>query len=151
MYATILWATDGSPEADGALREAVQLLEPGGTLVAFHVDELFIGPRIAGEPVALDETERQEHIAAQVSDLRSDGVNVNYLVESTHHDPSHEVATIASKLGVDAIVCGTTGTHGLNALLRGGSVAGRILKHAAVPVIVVPAKAIVSHPDTAAV
>ena len=35
MYTTILWATDGSPEADGALSEALDLLEPGGKLIAF--------------------------------------------------------------------------------------------------------------------
>jgi nucleotide-binding universal stress UspA family protein len=150
MYATILWATDGSPEADGALREALELLEPGGILVAFHCNERFIGPRIGGEPVALDEEERQQRIAAQVRDLRHDGVNVNYIVESTHHDPSREIPAAASELEVDAIVCGTTSPHGLTALLN-GSVAAGILKHATVPVVVVPARALVCHPDAAAV
>jgi len=150
MYGTILWATDGSPEADGALREALELLEPGGTLVAFHCNQRFIGPRIGGEPVALDEEERQQRIAAQVRDLRQDGVNVNYLVESTHHEPSREIPSAASALEVDAIVCGTTSPRGLNALLN-GSVAAGILKHATVPVIVVPARAAVCHPDAAAV
>lgn len=150
MYATILWATDGSPEADGALHEALELLEPGGTIVALHCNELFVGGRTSGAPVAVDERDRQEHIAAQVSDLRRDGVNVKYIVESTHHDPSHEIPAVASELDVDAIVCGTAGRHGLNALLN-GSVASGILKRASVPVIVVPAKALVAHPDAAAV
>jgi nucleotide-binding universal stress UspA family protein len=150
MYTTILWATDGSPEADGALREALELLEPGGTLVAFHCNQRFVGAHIGGESVALDEAERQQRIATQVRDLRHDGVNVNYLVESTHHDPAHEIRAAASNLDVDAIVCGTTSPHGLNALLN-GSVAARILKHSTVPVIVVPAKALVAHPDASAV
>jgi len=150
VYTTILWATDGSPEADGALCEALALLKPGGTLVALHCDQRFAGGRIGGAPVEIDEPERQEHIAAQISDLRRDGVNVNYLVESTHHDPAHEIPAIAADLEVDAIVCGTTAPHGLNALLN-GSVAARILKRATVPVIVVPAKALVAHPDAAAV
>lgn len=150
MYATILWATDGSPEADGALREALELLEPNGTLVALHCNELFAGGRVNGAPIEIDEPERQERIAARISDLRRDGVNVNYIVDSTHHDPSHEIPTVASELDVDAIVCGTTAPHGLNALLN-GSVAARVLKRATVPVIVVPAKAHVAHPDAAAV
>jgi nucleotide-binding universal stress UspA family protein len=150
MYATILWATDGAPEADVALREALELLEPGGTIVALHCDQRFMGGRLGGASVEIDEPERQEHIAAQVEDLRRDGVNVNYLVESTHHDPSHEIPAVASDLDVDAIVCGTTAPHGLNALLN-GSVAARILKRATVPVIVVPTKAIACHPDAAAV
>lgn len=150
MYTTILWATDGSPEADGALCEALALLKPGGTLVALHCDEQFAGGRSNGASVEIDETDRQEHIAAQVIDLRRDGVNVNYIVESTRHDPSREIPTIASELDVDAIVCGTTAPHGLNALLS-GSVAAGILKHATVPVVVVPAKALVAHPNAAAV
>jgi nucleotide-binding universal stress UspA family protein len=150
MYATILWATDGSPEADGALHEALELLKPGGTIVALHCNQLFTGGRIGGTSVEADEPDRQERIAAQIDELRRDGVNVNYIVESTHHDPSHEIPAVASELDVDAIVCGTTAPHGLNALLN-GSVAARILKRATVPVIVVPAKALVAHPDAAAV
>jgi nucleotide-binding universal stress UspA family protein len=150
MYASILWATDGSPEADGALREALELLEPGGTLVALHCDQRFAGGRIGGAPVEIDEPERKQHIAEQVSDLRRDGVNVNYLVEPTRRDPSHEIPAVAADLDVDAIVCGTTAPHGVHALLN-GSVAARILKRATVPVIVVPARALVAHPDAAAV
>lgn len=150
MYETILWATDGSPEADGALREALELLQAGGTLVALHCNQLFGGGRIGGESVALDETDRQEHIAAQVKDLRRSGVNVNYLVETTHHDPSREIPAVAAELHVDAIVCGTTAPHGLNALLN-GSVAARIIKRASVPVIVVPTKAVVDHLQAAPV
>ena len=48
MYETVLWATDGSPLADGALRVALELLEPGGRLIAFHCDERFLGGRRVG-------------------------------------------------------------------------------------------------------
>jgi len=150
MYSSILWATDGSPEADGALREALELLEPHGMLIALHCDQRFAGARIAGESVAVDEDERQQHIAAQVEELRRTGVTVKHIVQSTHHDPSREISAIAAELDVDAVVCGTRGPHGLDAFLN-GSVASRILKRATVPVIVVPAKAGVSHPEVAAV
>jgi len=30
MYERVLWATDASPVADGALTEAVKVLKPGG-------------------------------------------------------------------------------------------------------------------------
>jgi nucleotide-binding universal stress UspA family protein len=150
MYSSILWATDGSPEADGALHAALELLEQGGKLVAFHSDQRFAGSHIAGEPVAVDESERRQHIEEQVEELRSTGVAVEHLVRPTHRDPSHEIPAVAAELGVDAIVCGTRGPHGLDALLN-GSVAARILKHATVPVVVVPAKAGVCHPEAAAV
>ena len=150
MYSSVLWATDGSPEADGALREAVELLEPGGLLVALHSDQRFSGGRIGGEHVAVDESERQEHIEEQVAELRRSGVSVKHVVRTSHHDPAHDIPTIADELDVDAIVCGTSARHGLNALLN-GSVAARVLRHATVPVIVVPARAGVCNPETAAV
>jgi nucleotide-binding universal stress UspA family protein len=140
MYASILWATDGSPEADGALHEALALLEPGGKLVAFHCDQRFTGARIGGESVAVDERERQGHIDEKVAELRHSGVTVKHVVETTHHDPAREIPDVAAELEVDAIVCGTRSPHGLDALLN-GSVAARVLKRATVPVIVVPVKA----------
>ena len=48
MYSRILWATDGSPHADAALREALALLEPGGEIIAFHSDQRFVGSHIGG-------------------------------------------------------------------------------------------------------
>ena len=150
MYSSILWATDGSPEADGALHEALELLEPGGKLIAFHCDQRFTGSRVHGEPIAVDEPERQRHIKEQVDDLRLSGVDVKYLVQPTHHDASREIPAIAADLDVDAIVCGTRGAHGLSAVLN-ASVAGRILRRATVPMIVVPAKAGVCHPEATAV
>lgn len=150
MYASILWATDGSQEADGALDEALDLLGPEGTLIAFHCDQLFTGARIAGESVAVDEAERQLHIEGQVDELRKTGVTVKHVVASTRHDPSREIAAVAAELDVDAIVCGTRAPHGLNALLN-GSVAARILKRATTPVIVVPAQAVHRRPEAAAV
>jgi nucleotide-binding universal stress UspA family protein len=150
MYSSILWATDGSPEADGALREALELLEPGGLLVAYHCDQRFSGSRVSGQPVVADEVDRQRHIEEQVDELRESGVNVEHLVESTHHGPSREIPAIAAELDVDAIVCGTRGPHSLYPLLS-GSVAAGILRHSAVPVIVVPAKASICHHDAAAI
>jgi nucleotide-binding universal stress UspA family protein len=150
MYTSILWATDGSPEADGALSEALELLEPGGKLVAFHCDQRFGGARVGGQRVFVDEPERQQHVDAQVDQLRRAGVAVAYVVQSTHRDPSHEIAAVAAEHEVEAIVCGTRGPHGLDALLS-GSVAARVLRRAAVPVIVVPAKAAVRHREAVAV
>lgn len=150
MFSSILWATDGSPEADGALREALELLEPGGRLVAFHCDQRFTGSRVGGQSIAVDEQELQLHIEEQVDDLRQAGVAVELIVQATHHDPSRDIPEIAAELDVDAIVCGTRESHGLSAVLNTG-VAARVLRHATVPVIVVPAKATVCHPEAAAV
>ena len=150
MYSSILWATDGSPEADAALEEAVDLLEPGGRLVAYHTDQRFTGTRLQGEHVLADEPERRRHIDAQVDRLRRAGVAVERVVEPTHKEPAHEIAEVADELGVQAIVCGTRGLHGISSVMS-GSVAAGVLKRAHVPVVVVPRKSRVSDPDAAAI
>ena len=139
MYSTILWATDASPEADTALHAALELLSEEGTLVAFHCDQRFVGSHVAGMPVLPDETDRRRHIEEQVADVERRGIAVREVIETTVTDPAHAIARSADELGVDAIVCGTRSLHGLPAVLD-GSVAARVLKHATVPVVVVPAR-----------
>ena len=85
MYTTLLWATDGSAEADLALSEALELLAPGGRLVAFHCDQRFMGGRSAGAPVLADEFDRLRHIEEQVEALRATGIDAEIDVETTHH------------------------------------------------------------------
>lgn len=150
MYSSILWATDGSPEADAALDEAVELLAPGGRLVAFHADQLFTGSRVAGEHVVVDERDRRRHIDDQVHRLRDEGVTVERVVESTRSEPAREIAKVADELGVQAIVCGTRGLHGITGVMT-GSVAAGVMKRAKVPVVVVPRRVAACHPDVAAI
>ena len=83
MYTTLLWATDGSPEADLALSEALELLTPGGRIIAFHCDQRFIGGRSGGAPVLADELDRRRRVEKQVEELRSGGVDAELFVETT--------------------------------------------------------------------
>lgn len=137
MYSTILWATDGSSASDAALEEAVRLLSPGGHLIAFHCDQRFTASRIGGLPVYPDEPDRVQHIDLQVKELRQRGIDVELTIEQTHGEPVHEIVEAAEATHVDAIVCGTRGLHGLAGVMSGSS-ASRLVRHAAVPVIVVP-------------
>src|SRR5436305_8716227 len=54
MYETVLWATDASSLAEGALETAIDLLSPGGRLIAFHCDERFLSGRAGGLPLLAD-------------------------------------------------------------------------------------------------
>lgn len=137
MYTTVLWATDGSPESDLALDEALDLLAPEGKLVAYHCDQRFLGSRLAGAPVLADEADRRRHVAAQVDALRARGVDAHLRMETTTGAPPTEIATAATEVGAEAIVCGTRALHGVGGLLT-TSVASRLIRHATVPVIVVP-------------
>lgn len=140
MYRIILWATDASETADGALAEALNLLEPGGRLVAFHCDERFIGGRSGGGPLLADETDRRTKLRAQVIHLRELGVDAELIVKTTHHSSPEEIAKAAAVHDADAIVCGTRG-YGAVAGVIAGSVAMRLPHVAPCPVVVVSEKA----------
>lgn len=140
MYQTVLFATDASPIADGALAEAVSLLQPGGRLIVFHCDERFVGGRASGLPVLADEADRREKLLAQVGCLQADGIDAELIVETTHHNMAGEIARAAEDHGADVIVCGTRG-FGLVAGAVAGSVALRLPHLASCPVIVVSEKA----------
>ena len=137
MYATLLWATDGSAEADAALTEARSLLQPGGRIVAFHCDQRFVGGRMGGAPLLADETDRRAKIRSQVDQLNAEGVDTELLVETTHHTTSRSIVRVADEVGADAIVCGTRGFGGLHRALA-GSVSAELIHYAHVPVIIVP-------------
>lgn len=148
MYETVLWATDASPGADGALKEATALLRPGGRLIAFHCDERFAGGRSGGMPLLADEFDRRGKLRAQIEQLRDDGYDATLIVETTHHDTAGEIARAAEQCNADAIVCGTRGL-GLVAGAIAGSVAMRLPHVAGCPVVVVPEKAADRHLATA--
>jgi nucleotide-binding universal stress UspA family protein len=140
MYETVLWATDASPVADGALKVAVELLQPGGCLIAFHCDERFLGSRSGGMPLLADEFDRRDKIRAQVEELRDGGVDARLIVETTHHNTAGEIARTAEDCDADIIVCGTRG-FGIVAGAVAGSTAMRLPHVASCPVVVVSEKA----------
>jgi nucleotide-binding universal stress UspA family protein len=137
MYSTVLWATDGSAESDHALDEALELLAPGGRLIAFHADQRFVGSHVAGIPIYPDEPVRRERIEDQVRDLRERGVDAELFIETTSGSAATAVADAAIDCGAELIVCGTRALHGMRGLLD-ASVAAKILRTASVPVVVVP-------------
>ena len=141
MYETVLWATDASPVADGALKVAVELLQPGGRLIAFHCDERFHGGRSGGLPLLADEFDRIEHLREQVEELQSEGIHAELLVEITHRNTAGEIARAAEAGDADVIVCGTRG-FGIVAGAVAGSVAMRLPHVASCPVVVVSEKAV---------
>jgi nucleotide-binding universal stress UspA family protein len=140
MFETVLWATDASPVSDGALKVAVELLQPSGRLIAFHCDERFHGSRAGGLPVLADEFDRIAKLREQVEELREEGIDASLLVETTHHNTAGEIASAAERCDADVIVCGTRG-FGVVAGAVAGSVAMRLPHVASRPVVVVSEKA----------
>lgn len=139
MFETIIWATDGSEAADGALPFARALAElANGSLIAVHAKEVFVGGRATGLPVMADENELETKIDRQVKELRSVGVDATFkLVSGKTSNPAHMIARVARDVAADAIVVGTRG-HGPIAGAVVGSVAQHLLHVAPCPVLAVP-------------
>ena len=140
MFDVIVWATDGSANADLALDYVKKLAEGGRSrVVAVHVTELRVGRGAAG-PVHLDEDELQQKIRGQVNDLKQAGIDASLQAyPALAGNAAHIMADSAKEAGADLIVVGTRGQGPLKGLLL-GSVTQRLLHVAPCPVLAVPAK-----------
>ena len=137
MFETIVWATDGSELADGALEHVVELARTHRSkIVAVHANELLVG-RYGGAPIPADEPEMREKIAQQVEELQAAGFDAELEMRSGSHDVATLIARAADDVHADLIVVGTHGHGNLAAALM-GSVARGLCHRAHQPVLVVP-------------
>jgi nucleotide-binding universal stress UspA family protein len=149
----ILVPTDFSPHAEAALRYAIDLAKPfGATITLLHVveDPLAAGmwsseiytAEIAGLQINLVKgaEERLRRIAAKT-------VGVRILTEvRTGRTPS-TILDVAKSASADLIVMGTAGRTGLAHVVM-GSVAQRVVRAAACPVLTLRAEAEQISPAT---
>jgi len=139
MFKTILWATDGSANADRALPVVKELAEAkGATVLVAHCRELLTG-RAAGFPINADEDELVAKVRKQAAELESVGFNVRVdVVTASGTNAPQVIAEIAREDGADVIVVGTRGHSPLVGAIL-GSVTQRLLHIAPCPVLAVPA------------
>ena len=138
MFDTIVWATDGSQQADQALEVAKKLaLDHAASLVVIHIVQHYATE--TGLAVYPDEDRVKAKLEQTVEQLSKDGFRPSLrIVDHVGPQPAHEIADIAQKEGADLIVMGTRG-HGPIAGLLLGSVVMRLLHVAPCPVVAVPA------------
>jgi nucleotide-binding universal stress UspA family protein len=137
MFKTIVWATDGSELAHGALEHALELARVHDSrIVAVHANELLRG-RAAGQPALADEPDLEEQIAKQVEELRSVGFDATLEIRAGSKEVATLIAEAAEDVDADLIVFGTHGRGGFKAALL-GSVARALCHTATRPVLVVP-------------
>jgi nucleotide-binding universal stress UspA family protein len=146
MWKTILVPHDFSAGSARAAQLAHDLARVhGARLVFLHVAELppLIGagsaivPDEGGAPISVGDyavRSAGERLAELAREYGRDGVAVSY--EAVVGHPAAEITTIAEKVGADAIVIGTHGRSGIARALL-GSVAARVVRHSAVPVVTV--------------
>ena len=139
MFTNILWATDGSQQADRALDYAIQIAQHDHTqLHVVHVVEKLVAGRIAGQNVSLREPDVVAKIRAQAEGVRARGITptLHVVAEASGH-VAGRIAEVADESGADLIVVGTRGHSALGGLLL-GSVTQRLLHVATCPVLAIP-------------
>lgn len=131
----ILLGTDFSPTSNKALEftgEIARRLD--AEVVLLHVNE---PPEIA--PLPDDAAQRRERARGELDRSRREleDANVRVRVLLRPGDPAGEILRMATVHDARVIVIGTHGATAATALLL-GSVADRVVRHAAVPVLVIP-------------
>ena len=137
MPRTIVWASDGSENADRALQSAKALLAGDGvTVIAVHI--VGAGDHRASRPVDPETHDVVPGLHTVLSDLSHQGINAALrVVEDVGLHPAQAIADIAREVGADVIVIGTRG-HSPVAGVIVGSVTQRLLHVAPCPVLAVP-------------
>jgi nucleotide-binding universal stress UspA family protein len=147
MFETIVWATDGSRQADSALPIVTELADvDGSSIVVLYLDQSLRGSYGSAAKVRVAEDDVREKLESQVEDLRAAGFDARLeIVRTFAHDTSASVAVEAARLGADLIVVDTHGFGSPSAVFLGAITTG-LTHHATCPVLVAPAKGAVAAP-----
>lgn len=138
MIETILMPTDGSPTAQAAadIAKDIALAENASVIVLGVVHTIVYPDTAAIDSDAAAEPATQAVVDEQVKRMADVGVSVTG--RTVHGAQVHQaIADVAKEVGADLIVMGTHGRTGLSRAVI-GSVADRVVRHTAVPVLLVP-------------
>jgi nucleotide-binding universal stress UspA family protein len=137
MFKTIVWATDGSEDAERALPTLIDLVrENDAKLIVVHAD-VRLGGRSGGYPLLADERELRTALEHKVKELAESGIDASLHIITGHGEAADLVADAATEAGADVVVVATRG-HGRVAGMLLGSVTQRLLHVAPCPVLAVP-------------
>ena len=146
QIASVLFATDGSASARGALAylaslrcladRPIEVISVGARAPMIATLGLGGGPERmpTPNPVIADRDHVEAKAASAVETLLASGHPARWSV--TAGDPAHEIVEAAEAFGSDLIVMGSRGNTGLNRILL-GSVARNVLLHSTASVLVV--------------
>jgi nucleotide-binding universal stress UspA family protein len=140
MYELLTVATDGGPAADAAVRHASSLAAAlGATLrVVYVVDTGRLAP--TDEPayeLVESALEREGEAVVERAETVANVAGVEDVQTAVLRGRAHEaIVEDARETDPDVVVVGTQARRGVDRSLL-GSVAGRVVRHAPVPVLVV--------------
>jgi nucleotide-binding universal stress UspA family protein len=148
-YKKIMIATDGSDCSRLAIDKGIELARlSGGTVYAVHViptaylfpidGDYFMGINPYWESIHEALKNQGQKALDYIKDLGGvKGINVESIL--LEGNPSDELIQYADKEKMDIIIIGSLGKTGLNRMLM-GSVAGNVVRHSRVPVMIVRKK-----------
>lgn len=148
MLKQILIATDGSETSMRAADMALSIGKRAGARVSavyvIDVHRLAQLPGYATMPGIKDRLmelmiKEGEEALGEIGDMARDA-GVAYEGFTRQGDPGEELLKLCLEKGFDLIVLGSIGKSGIQKLLL-GSVAERVVRHANIPVLVIPAGA----------
>ncbi len=147
-YKHILVPLDGSAFAEMALKDALSLAQAYQSKISLV--RVVEPPHLLSAQLALESAaaflelgtllaqEAQEYLAQKQQALQSEGYEVGTLVMEGDVI-ANQILTAAEQIGADVIVMSTHGRSGIQRWVF-GSVAERVLHHAALPVLLVRVK-----------
>jgi universal stress protein A len=144
-YKHVMAAVDLSDEAGQVLKEARQIVEDHGAKLSLisvvkPLTQVYGGLDMAAYTQASVNFEREAQTQA-VAQLKKLGADLGVAGEDVHAvigAPAPQIVDTARELGVDLIVVGSHGKHGLGLLL--GSTANGVLHHAECDVLTIRIK-----------
>ena len=147
MYKNILVPVDGSETAHSGLAEAIRLAKALGSAIrlVYVLDESrAMYPNLGGELLQqlVDQLRRagESILIEATATARSGGVDTSSrLIDSLGTPVGESVVAAAAEWPADLIVCGTHGRRGVRRLVM-GSDAEYIVRHSAVPVLLIRAQ-----------
>ncbi|WP_423743203.1 universal stress protein (plasmid) [Haladaptatus sp. SPP-AMP-3] len=139
MYGEILVPTDGSPEIEDAIAEALDLAAfTGGRIHAVSVVDTREYSTLSDAKwltIERDRTERGESAIADVR-KRADERDVPVETELMRGIPHEEILDYADENDIDLVVMGTHGRSGVEHFLN-GSVTEKVIRNSTLPILVV--------------
>jgi nucleotide-binding universal stress UspA family protein len=140
---TVVVGTDGSPNAEAALRQAAKIAKAEGAAV--HVVTAYPDIPTYGESIAssakrdrIDLREVAEQVLTRVEgELEADGLEV--VTDAREGDPAKVILDVAKEQDADLIVVGARGLTGLRRFLL-GSVSSKLSHHADCSLMIVREK-----------
>lgn len=141
MFRTVLVATDGSDEAMAAVRKAVELTLSLGAGASLHIASVVAYadiPSILAKrpPDAPDLLADQAQEAVQLAAAEAFAAGLQAQTHLLSGEVVSAILECAENVGADVLVAGYRGRNRLAAIVM-GSVAGKIVRSTAIPVMVV--------------